>query len=596
MKNQNTLIVLAILFVIGVVSFTLLIPLYNPGDSDQESPTEFFMPQLTDEEREKLGPANDLKELDWLPSNGMYGMIVHPKRFLESPLLTEGQDFLVPELMRFMMIPLDMTKIELLLSRTSIEQISIPAQPGQPVTPQVFPIPFACYYIRLVEPIDKQAVLNLFVPPNSGFQPPRMRSVAGKEVHDLPSGAPLETHALVFLDEKALLYVMGNEELLQDALDGEAPTGPLADRMARANINDSDFVFIGSAETGLPEVPPEIIANFSATNGLPETLVKLLVENFRAVQLSLNLSAPENESLLSLKFETLTPDGAKDITKTINEQIVFYRSSLSLLQPVGSEPTSGGNWQEFGNQVLDSVEISSQDSVISATLQYFPTLAAHVSEFFQTQRQLTAEMEAQQQQQSLLERIFQRTNTIRRYLIMYHDEKGEFPPAAICDAAGTPLLSWRVAILPYMGERELYSQFNLEEPWDGPTNRPLIGRMPAIFGDARAYDPTRTTVRVFNSEGSPFGKPRLRMSDILGPQTTIMLVAVSPENAVEWTRPDTLAPCESVEDYAQLFGPMMPILLFDGNNIAMQFPRTAEQDRPMLLERLKNMIEGKPIQ
>jgi len=602
MKNQNLLIALAILVVVGIVSFTFLMRSYNPEGFDQEPLAgEFVMPQLTEQEVEKLGPKNHLAALDWLPSNGMFGYIAHPKRLLESPLLVEGGDLLADRLAGITMLPFDMTKVELLLNCTTIRQVMIPAQPGQPVMPQVRPIPFVCNYVQLTQPLDKQAILGEFVPPNSG---PRMRSIAGKEVYDLPSGYPITAHAVVFLDEKALLHIMGDEEWLQDSLNGKAPTGPLAQRMGRAKIDDSDLVIVGSAEAGLPEFPPELISVLSQDNGIPETLIKLLLENFRAVQLTLNLSAPEKEPLLTLKIETLKPEGAKEIAKVVNEQIVFYRSSLRLLQPRATEEHSliatgaGDDWQKLGNQILDSIDISAQDVVISATLKHFPALGTYFSVFFQDQRQQLARMEEEYRLRMTLDSIAQRVSTIRRYMIEYHNEKGEFPPAAICDAEGTPLLSWRVAILPYMGEsgKELYSQFNREEPWDGPTNRPLIGKMPPIFGDVRAYDPTQTTVRMFNSEGTPFGRPTLKMTDILGPQTTVMLVVVSPENAVEWTRPDTLVPCESVEGYIKLFGPMVPILLFNGSNTAIPFGLVPESDHPKVLEQLKNMIEGKPVQ
>ena len=605
MKNNNILIALAVLFVIAVVAFTFLAPLYfnpNSDSSEQDVSSEFVMPQLTDAEREKLGPKNDLSALDWLPSNGMYGMIASPRRLLESPLLAGGEEFIAQQLVGLTMVPLDMKKVELLLNCTSLKQVVIPSQPGEPVTPQVLPIPFLCYYIQLTEPLDKQATINLFVPPNRGFQPPKMRTVGGKEVYDLPAGFPLKTHALVFLDEKTILYVLGDEELLTDVLDGKSPTGPLADRMARVQVNDTDLVFVGSAETGLPPIPPEVLEGFSKNNGLPETLVKTLLDNFRAIQLTLNLSAGENGPLLALKYETLKPEGAKDIAKIINEQIVFYRSSLSLLQPKKSEtenPTetaAGDDLAKLGGQVLDSLEISAQESVVSASFRLFPALPTFLSEFFENQRRQTANFEAQERQRAIFESVFQRIKSVRNYMIMYHNEKGEFPPAAICDAEGNPLLSWRVAILPYMGEKELYSQFNLSEPWDGPTNRPLIGKMPAIFGDTRAYDPTRTTIRLFNSEGTLFGKPNLKMTNILGPQTTIMLVAVAPENAVQWTQPDTLARCESVEDYIKLFGPIMPVQFFDENHGSVPLGFFPETEYPKLLEQLKNMIEGNPIQ
>ena len=40
----------------------------------------------------------------------------------------------------------------------------------------------------------------------------------------------------------------------------------------------------------------------------------------------------------------------------------------------------------------------------------------------------------------------------------YNDAYGCFPPAAITDAQGKPLLSWRVAILPYLENQPLYDE------------------------------------------------------------------------------------------------------------------------------------------
>lgn len=65
----------------------------------------------------------------------------------------------------------------------------------------------------------------------------------------------------------------------------------------------------------------------------------------------------------------------------------------------------------------------------------------------------------------------------------YSYENGRYPPAAIMDRSGKPLLSWRVLILPYLGTEgeELYAKFHLDEPWDSPANSLLMGYMPEIF-------------------------------------------------------------------------------------------------------------------
>jgi hypothetical protein len=42
-------------------------------------------------------------------------------------------------------------------------------------------------------------------------------------------------------------------------------------------------------------------------------------------------------------------------------------------------------------------------------------------------------------------------------------------------------LSWRVQLLPYLGEGDLYKQFKLQEPWDSLANKALLPRMPKVF-------------------------------------------------------------------------------------------------------------------
>ncbi len=56
-----------------------------------------------------------------------------------------------------------------------------------------------------------------------------------------------------------------------------------------------------------------------------------------------------------------------------------------------------------------------------------------------------------------------------------------FPPAAISSKDGKPLLSWRVALLPYLGHEELYKQFKLDEPWDSEHNQKLLDKMPRVY-------------------------------------------------------------------------------------------------------------------
>jgi hypothetical protein len=64
---------------------------------------------------------------------------------------------------------------------------------------------------------------------------------------------------------------------------------------------------------------------------------------------------------------------------------------------------------------------------------------------------------------------------------IYHDTYGSFPPAVTYSADGKPMHSWRVLLLPFLNERPLYSQYNMNEPWNSHWNSQLLSRMPKVY-------------------------------------------------------------------------------------------------------------------
>jgi hypothetical protein len=76
----------------------------------------------------------------------------------------------------------------------------------------------------------------------------------------------------------------------------------------------------------------------------------------------------------------------------------------------------------------------------------------------------------------------------------YVEEHGHYPPAFLADENGKPMHSWRVLILPYIEERELYKQYKSDEPWDGPSNRKLASRMPRMFALHGEEQPGNETI------------------------------------------------------------------------------------------------------
>src|SRR5439155_14951587 len=55
-------------------------------------------------------------------------------------------------------------------------------------------------------------------------------------------------------------------------------------------------------------------------------------------------------------------------------------------------------------------------------------------------------------------------------LLNYESAHGHFPAPASRDKNGKLLLSWRVQILPFLEQDNLYKEFHLDEPWDSAHN------------------------------------------------------------------------------------------------------------------------------
>jgi hypothetical protein len=123
----------------------------------------------------------------------------------------------------------------------------------------------------------------------------------------------------------------------------------------------------------------------------------------------------------------------------------------------------------------------------------------------------------------------------------YHDVNKHFPAAAGAQSKNQGL-SWRVQILPFLAEEELYSQFHLDEPWDSEHNRKLIPKMPDIFQDPGCDSPDgKTSILAVLGPDTGFGDGHreFTLKDLKnGTSHTPMVVEADAEEAVTWTKPD----------------------------------------------------------
>jgi prepilin-type processing-associated H-X9-DG protein len=184
----------------------------------------------------------------------------------------------------------------------------------------------------------------------------------------------------------------------------------------------------------------------------------------------------------------------------------------------------------------------------------------------------------------------------------YHDVHKRFPPVAICSPDGNPLLSWRVAILPYVEQDALFRQFRLTESWDSPHNIKLLAQMPRIYAPVgvKTKEAHATFLQGFIGMGldranetawglldpkRPFGPPPLQGRRIHefqdGTFNTILVVEAG--EAVPWSKPADI-PYDAKKPLAPLGGNFkggFHILFADGSvRFVRQFDETT----------LRNMI------
>jgi hypothetical protein len=158
---------------------------------------------------------------------------------------------------------------------------------------------------------------------------------------------------------------------------------------------------------------------------------------------------------------------------------------------------------------------------------------------------------------------YQSQNNLKQLMLAfhnYHDTFGHFP-SDICDEKGKPLLSWRVAILPYIEQEALYRQFKLNEPWDSAHNKKLSEIVVKAYHAPlqKTDSPTKTTYLMPTGPGlageiikdtvqstnrkmpdkTIYRGIKLReMTD--GTSNTIVIVEADDDQAVIWSKPGDL--------------------------------------------------------
>ncbi len=140
---------------------------------------------------------------------------------------------------------------------------------------------------------------------------------------------------------------------------------------------------------------------------------------------------------------------------------------------------------------------------------------------------------------------------------IFHDAMGYFPSDIVDKKTGKPLLSWRVAILPYIEQNALYQQFKLDEPWDSEHNLKLAKTLIKVYQAPTQKERTDakgnvlTHYMAFTGKGTLYpGGKKLKMADVTDGLSNTILCVESKSPGI-WTKPADI-PFDAEKDFPAL--------------------------------------------
>ncbi len=521
-----------------------------------------------------LAPVATMVDTRLIPADALAAAIVQPRRFFEHEIVQEVLKLLNTDghpsrLFVQTLLPMDLLGglNRLNLELDAIEEVRVVIggeflQYAQQPTPGIPPFAAA---IRSATPLRIEAIVHNFVRWTPAYE---AREHAGVTYIFQPN---FET-VLCFLSEHELL--LGREAVVQSMLTAGAVDTPLTQRL-QGSGNRLALAALASDEVGTmigqvaQQMPPQA------------QLIMPFLTQWNGLTLAIDLDAPE---LLQLSLQFKKSELATGLNDMLQSQLQFGRDMFEQQKPaLGQGETAAA--LPLLTELVDGAELAAAGD----TLTFKVARPEHLSD-------LPRALEpALKQSRAAAERSQQRNMLKQVGLAMhnFHDVYQHFPAL---DGGGAPDpkqgLSWRVHLLPFLDQAQLYSEFKLDEAWDSEHNKGLIARMPAIFG---ANPEGKTRLHVFTGGGAPFQKGEgVKIQDITdGTSNTIMVVEAGAETAEIWTKPGGLEfdPDNPLKCLGTLTGGGFNALMMDG---AVRF--ISESIDLSTLRNLVQHADGNPLQ
>ena len=365
--------------------------------------------------------------------------------------------------------------------------------------------------------LDQKAMLSKMPPRNKDKT---TTTIEGHKAYVLSDGM-----SVTFVDSKTML--MGPENTLKVMLSPRAKNGETKAKFEKL-YPANDIVAVVDLEP-VAELVEQLSQQFPMAP---------LIQNIVGVAAAIDTTGT-GESHLNLNVEMSDNASAQQLNAIAMGGFQMLKvQALGQLSgdgsPVGEEVVT------MLSELLDSVTIKAVEESVELDIPKVSDPEKFFKDITPALREFVKEIAASQEAAARREKTMP-LRELGLALHNYHDIYGGFPSycAPKDSREENKGLSWRVYLLPLIGESVLYEEFRLDEPWDSEHNKTLIEKMPRIFACDGVEKPGHTSYHVFTGESTPFGGAEpIAIADITdGTSNTIMVVQAGPDKADIWTKP-----------------------------------------------------------
>jgi prepilin-type processing-associated H-X9-DG protein len=431
--------------------------------------------------------------------------------------------------------------------------------------------------LRFVDACPKAAILAKLPPMKEG-------DADGKQIY---AGPTPRMPSIYFPDEKTL--VLAPEPMLKKMIAAKDVDSPLVKLLKVVDVS-SHLTFVGSVDAvrdlakqavaTIPPLPPQ----FQDFLKLPDLVSAVLVK------VSIG-----GGGKISATLRGTDEAAAAEIERIVNEGLTMGRQMV--LAQMAAMPRGNDPMQDSMAKYMTRVSGKFFDLLKPVRRGANVTIASESNGSIAVIGILMGLLLPAVQSARGAARRVQSQNNMKQIglaLFNYEAANRRFPPRAIFSKDGKPLLSWRVAILPYIDEQNLYGQFHLDEPWDSAHNKQLIATMPMVYQDPTRPHDGKTTYLAPIGKGLAWeGDKGLGIADFTdGTSNTILGVQADEAHAIPWTKPDDLEVDlnKPADGLVNPNGPAFNVLMADGSVRSISNSADAET-----LKRLFGRNDGLPV-